>query len=121
MAAHLKSRGFAPGARIATLSKNCADCFMAEIAIWMAGGTTVALFPTESAQNIKYVLEHAEASSLFLGELDGWQQQSKGVPASCLVFHFRMRRADLAARTARAGTPRPTYAAIGRATGARAR
>jgi long-chain acyl-CoA synthetase len=92
MAAHLKSRGFASGARIATLSKNCAHCFMAELAIWMAGGTTVALFPTESAQNIKYVLEHAEASLLFVGKLDGWQQQSNGVPASlpCISFPYAL-------------------------------
>ena len=43
MAAHLQSRGFAPGARIAILSKNCAHFFMAELAIWMAGYTTVAI------------------------------------------------------------------------------
>jgi acyl-CoA synthetase (AMP-forming)/AMP-acid ligase II len=47
MAAHLKNQGFEPGARIAILSKNCAHFIMAELAIWMAGGTTVAIFPTE--------------------------------------------------------------------------
>ena len=38
MAAHLKSLGFEPGARIAMLAKNSAHFFMAELAIWMAGG-----------------------------------------------------------------------------------
>ena len=80
MAAHLRSRGFEPGARIAILSKNCAHFLMAELAIWMAGGTTVAIFPTETADTIRYVLEHSGASLLFVGKLDTWEQQIPGVP-----------------------------------------
>ena len=80
MAAHLRSRGLEPGARVALLSKNCAHFIVAELAIWMAGGTTVAIFPTETAQTIRYVLEHSEASLLFVGKLDTWEQQRAGVP-----------------------------------------
>lgn len=88
MAAHLVSRGFEPGARIAILSKNCAHFFMAELAIWMAGGTTVAIFPTETAATVRYVLEHSGASLLFVGKLDTWHQQSSGVSAGlpCIAF-----------------------------------
>jgi long-chain acyl-CoA synthetase len=82
MAAHLRGRGLAPGARVAMLSKNCAHFIMAELAIWMAGGTTVAIFPTESAENVRFVLDHSESSLLFVGKLDTWAQQSVGVPAS---------------------------------------
>ena len=81
MATHLQSLGFAPGARIAILSKNCAHFFMSELAIWMAGYTTVAIFPTESAQTIRFVLEHSEASLLFVGKLDTWPDQEPGVPS----------------------------------------
>ncbi len=81
MATHLKSRGFEPGARIAILSKNTAHFMMAELAIWMAGGTTVAIFPTESADTVKFVLEHSGASLLFVGKLDTWAQQQPGIPA----------------------------------------
>ncbi len=81
MAAHLQSRGFSPGARIAMLSKNCAHFVMAELAIWMAGYTTVAIFPTETADTVRYVLEHSESSLLFVGKLDTWAQQQPGVPA----------------------------------------
>ena len=81
MAAHLQGRGFARGARIAILSKNCAHFFMAELAIWMAGYTTVAIFPTEGPGNVGFVLEHSEASLLFVGKLDIWPQQRSGVPA----------------------------------------
>jgi long-chain acyl-CoA synthetase len=88
MAAHLKSLNFEPGARIAILSKNCAHFFMAELAIWMAGGTTVAIFPTEGADTVRFVLEHSEASLLFVGKLDTWDKQLSGVPAGlpCIAF-----------------------------------
>ena len=81
MGAHLQSRGFEPGARIAMLSKNCAHFIMAELAIWMAGYTTVAIFPTETADTVRFVLDHSGASLLFVGKLDTWPQQRPGVPA----------------------------------------
>jgi long-subunit acyl-CoA synthetase (AMP-forming) len=62
------------------LAKNSAHFIIAELAIWMAGGTTVAIFPTETADNIHFVLEHSEASLLFVGKLDSWEQQQGGVP-----------------------------------------
>ncbi len=82
MATHLKSRGLEPGFRIAILSKNCAHFFIAELAIWLAGGTTVAIFPTETAETIRFVLEHSGASLLFVGKLDQWDHQAAAVPAS---------------------------------------
>ena len=88
MAAHLQSRGLPHAAKIAIISKNCAHFFMAELAIWMAGYTTVAIFPTEQADTVKFVLEHSEASLLFVGKLDEWHKQSPGVPAHlpCIAF-----------------------------------
>jgi len=80
MAAHLKTLGLPHGAKVAILSKNCAHFFMAEMAIWMAGFTTVAIFPTESADTVKFVLEHSESSLLFIGKLDEWHKQAPGVP-----------------------------------------
>lgn len=88
MAAHLRSLNFEPSARIAILSKNCAHFFMAELAIWMAGGTTVAIFPTENAATVKYVLEHSGASLLFVGKLDTWDQQVAGVPSGLPLIAF---------------------------------
>jgi len=70
MALHLQSLGLPPGARIALLTKNCAHFVIAELAIWMAGGTTVAIFPTETAETVRFVLEHSQASLLFIGKLD---------------------------------------------------
>ncbi|MGQ0710356.1 MAG: AMP-binding protein [Rhodoferax sp.] len=88
MAAHLKAQNFEPGARIAILSKNCAHFIIAELAIWMAGGTTVAIFPTETAETVKFVLEHSGASMLFVGKLDTFEQQKPGIPVGlpCIAF-----------------------------------
>ena len=118
MAAHLKAQNLEPGARIAILSKNCAHFFMAELAIWMAGGTTVAIFPTELADTVSYVLGHSGASLLFVGKLDTWEQQKSGVPADlpCIAFPLApvtnyeawdavvVRTAPLTGRVPRAGT-----------------
>ncbi len=118
MATHLQSMGFAPAARIAILSKNCAHFFMTELAIWMAGYTTVAIFPTESAQTIRFVLEHSEASLLFVGKLDTWPDQEPGVPTGIPRIAFPLapatsyetwdaitaRSAPMAGQPQRAGT-----------------
>lgn len=82
MAAHLKSLGLSPGDKVAMLTKNCAHFFIAELAIWLGGFTTVAIFPTEQAETIKFVLEHSESKALFVGKLDTWAAQEPGVPAS---------------------------------------
>jgi long-chain acyl-CoA synthetase len=81
MAAHLQSRGLPRGARVAILSKNCAHFIIAELAVWIGGCTTVAIFPTEKADTVRYVLDHSEASLLFVGKLDLWDAQRDGVPA----------------------------------------
>jgi long-chain acyl-CoA synthetase len=88
MATHLRSLGLEKGDRVAMLTKNCAHFFIAEIAIWMGGYTTVAIFPTESADTIRYVLEHSEAKVLFVGKLDTWKAQEPGVPASVKKIAF---------------------------------
>ncbi|HOM15364.1 MAG TPA: AMP-binding protein [Rubrivivax sp.] len=82
MAAHLQSLGLPRGARIAILSKNCAHFIMAELAIWLGGGTTVAIFPTETADTVGWLLGHSEARLLFVGKLDAWERQRSGVPAA---------------------------------------
>ncbi len=81
MASHLKDSGLQAGEMVAMLAKNSAHFILTELAIWMAGGTTVAIFPTETADNIRYVLQHCEARWLFIGKLDDWDMQQAGVPA----------------------------------------
>lgn len=80
MAAHLQARGMHRGDRIALLSANCAHFIMAELAIWMAGGTTVAIFPNEAPRTVRYVLEHSDSRLLFIGKLDTWERQRQAIP-----------------------------------------
>jgi long-subunit acyl-CoA synthetase (AMP-forming) len=82
MAAHLKAQGFEPGSKIAIISKNCAHFIMAELAIWMAGHTTVAIYPTVNADTARYVLDHSDAKLVFVGKLDTWHEIEPGVDAA---------------------------------------
>jgi long-chain acyl-CoA synthetase len=80
MAAHLKSHGFPEGSKIAILSKNCAHFMMSDLAIWMAGYVSVALYPTLTEDSISYILEHSESKLVFVGKLDTWDAQKSAIP-----------------------------------------
>ena len=88
MAAHLQSLGFPPGSKIAILSKNCAHFMMSDLAIWMAGYVSVALYPTLNEETIKYILDHSESKLLFVGKLDTWDKQKGSVPEDmpCIAY-----------------------------------
>lgn len=88
MASHLQSLDLPPGSNIALVSKNCAHFIMAELAIWMAGHTTVALYPTLNAETVGYILEHSESRLLFVGKLDDWDDMAPGVPDSLPKIAF---------------------------------
>ncbi len=88
MAAHLKSLDLPPGTHIGLISKNCAHFILTDLAIWMAGHVSVALYPTLNADTIQYILEHSESKLLFVGKLDGWDEIKKGIPDDmpCISF-----------------------------------
>jgi long-chain acyl-CoA synthetase len=88
MATHLASLGFPAGSKVAILSKNCAHFILADLAIWMAGHVSVALYPTLLPDAVRYILDHSEARLLFVGKLDSWKQQRAAVPADmpCIAF-----------------------------------
>ena len=90
MAAYLKALGYEPGSKIAICSKNCAHFMISEVAIWMAGYTTVALYPTVNAKTASYVLEHSDAKLLFVGKLDEWDEIKKGVPEDMPKIAFSL-------------------------------
>lgn len=87
MAAHLKSLGHPPGTKVAILSKNCAHFILSDLAIWMAGYVSVALYPTSAPDTIQYILEHSESKLLFVGKLDAFEA-STTVPEgmACIAY-----------------------------------
>ena len=82
MAAHLRSLGLPRGSQIALASKNCAHFILADIAIWMTGHVSVAIYPTMNSEEVRYILEDSEAKLLFVGKLDApaWDRMKAGVP-----------------------------------------
>lgn len=71
MAAYLRSLNLRPGSRIALVGKNSAHWIMADLAILMSGHVSVPIYFTINADTMAYVLDHCEASLIFIGKLDG--------------------------------------------------
>ena len=88
LAVALKSSGLKQGSHIAILSKNCAHWIMADLAIMMAGFVSIPLYPNLTAGTIKQILEHSEASMVFVGKLDGWDQMKDGIPSDVKLVSF---------------------------------
>jgi long-chain acyl-CoA synthetase len=96
MAAYLQSFGWEPGSRVAIMSKNCAWWFFAEFAAWMAGLVTVPLYPSLSADSVRYILEHSEAKLLFLGKLEpeDWRAMQQGIHGGIELVRLPLAPAD---------------------------
>lgn len=82
MAAHLRSLDLPDNSHIALISKNCAHFIMCDLAIWMAGHATIALYPTLNADTVEYILDHSDSRMVFIGKLDDWDDLKVGIPDS---------------------------------------
>jgi len=82
MAAHLRSLDLPEHSHIALISKNCAHFVMCDLAIWMAGHATIALYPTLNADTVEYILDHSDSRLVFIGKLDDWDDLKLGIPDS---------------------------------------
>jgi long-chain acyl-CoA synthetase len=68
-----------PGDRVAILAKNCAEWFISDLAIMLAGLVSVPLYPLQSAESIAYVLGHADCKAIILGKLDEPEKLDAGI------------------------------------------
>lgn len=80
MAAHLRSLELPEHSNIGLISKNCAHFVMCDLAIWMAGHATVALYPTLNAESVEWILGHSDSKLVFIGKLDDWDEMKPGIP-----------------------------------------
>ncbi|MCG8436695.1 MAG: AMP-binding protein [Pseudomonadales bacterium] len=80
IAAYLHAQGMQKGDHVALVSKNCAEWIITDVAIWMAGGVSVPLYPTLVAETVRQIMEHSESKFLFVGKLDDWDMMKAGVP-----------------------------------------
>ena len=69
MASALQALGLPPGSRIALTGMNTAHWFMADFACGIAGYVGVGLYPKQSAEAVRFILEHSEAQALFVGPM----------------------------------------------------
>ncbi len=79
LASALLALGCVPGDRVALLSKNCAEWFVSDLAIQMAGLVSVPLYPLQTADSIAYVLEHAQCKVILIGKLDDADKLEAGI------------------------------------------
>ena len=88
MVTALRHLGLVAGDKVALLSKNCAQWFIADLAMQMGQYVSVPIYPTANVDTIEYVLRHSEAKAIFVGKLDDWNSQEAGVPADLLRIAF---------------------------------
>ena len=65
LAAAIIALNLRPGSHIALISKNCAHWIICDLAIMMAGHTSIPLYPNLQAKTVSQTLEHSEAKLLF--------------------------------------------------------
>ncbi len=79
LATALLNLGCEPGDRVALLAKNCAEWFISDLAIQLAGLVSVPLYPLQAAEQIAYVLEHAGCKVILIGKLDEPDKLARGI------------------------------------------
>ncbi|MBD0404469.1 AMP-binding protein [Flammeovirga sp. EKP202] len=79
MATALQEMGIEKGNHVAILSKNCSHWIMADLAILMAGGVSIPIYPTTDKATIQLILEHSESKAIFVGKLDDYASQKGGI------------------------------------------
>lgn len=79
LASALLALGCAPGERVALLAKNCAEWFISDLAIQLAGLVSVPLYPLQAPEQIAYVLEHADCKVILVGKLDESDKLATGI------------------------------------------
>ncbi|PZQ39776.1 MAG: AMP-dependent synthetase, partial [Ectopseudomonas oleovorans] len=81
LASALLALGCVPGERVALLAKNCAEWFISDLAIQLAGLVSVPLHPLQAPEQIAYVLEQAGCKVILVGKLDEPDKLATGIAA----------------------------------------
>lgn len=80
LASSLLAQGLVKGDRVAILSKNCAEWFISDYAIQLAGLISVPLYPMQTPDALEYVLTHSDSKVIIIGKLDGAKEMEPGIP-----------------------------------------
>ena len=88
VAAGLIALNLPAGSHVAVLSKNCAEWFIADLAIMLAGHISVPIYSTAGEKTIQYVLNHAACPVIFVGKLDDTAEQVAAIPEGVTKLAF---------------------------------
>ena len=70
LAAEMIAFGLAAGERVAILCENRPEWLVADLAVQTAGGVTVGVYTTSSAEQLEYYLDHSDAVGLVLEDAE---------------------------------------------------
>jgi long-chain acyl-CoA synthetase len=119
LAAGLLARGVGRGDAVAVLSRTRLEWILLDWAIMSVGAVVVGLYPTNSAQECAYVLDHSETVLAFAEDdeqADKLESVRASLPALRDVIHFAaldaFAEAGLAYRAERPGAPDEAAAAV---------
>jgi long-subunit acyl-CoA synthetase (AMP-forming) len=88
VAATLLAMDLPKGSNIAILSKNCAEWFITDLAIMLAGHVSVPIYSTAGEKTIRYVLDHAKCPVIFVGKLDDTEKQVAAIEDGIIKLAF---------------------------------
>ena len=92
VAGGLLKTGIRPNDRICLLSTNCPEWLFICLAVQSLGAYLVPIYPNNTPEQVKYVVEHSEAKLLFvqnheqLSKTDGWRNELNCLDKTILMF-----------------------------------
>jgi len=84
----IKAQNFPAKSRIGIISKNCAQWFIADLAIMMADMISVPIFFNANQESIEHVVKHSELKAIFVGKLDELESAERGISDHVLRIAF---------------------------------
>ena len=88
VAGFLLHLGLKKGSHVSIISKNCAEWFITDFGISLAGMVNVPLFTNQHVESIHYVLEHADVQLVFIGKLDDYKRVRHYIPEQYTTISF---------------------------------
>jgi long-subunit acyl-CoA synthetase (AMP-forming) len=88
VAGFLQGLGLKRGDHVSIISKNCAEWFITDFGIHIAGMVNVPLFANQNEDSAHYVLEHGDVKLVFVGKLDDHQRVRQFIPKQYKTVGF---------------------------------
>jgi long-chain acyl-CoA synthetase len=93
VAGGLAKIGIGPLDKVCLLSTNCPEWLFISLAVQSLGAYLVPIYPSNTPEQVKYLVEHSEAKLLFvqdpdqLSKTDGWRNELNKLEKTILLFN----------------------------------